>query len=293
MALPELALGSAKLVGFTLIELLVVIAIIAILAALLLPVLQNAKSEGLGVQCVSNTKQVGAAWHMYADDNQGNLVNNAIFNGWTYLGATTETGLPIQITNWVYGTIDWTTSPDNTNVNLMYNGLLYPYVKQTKIYKCPADNYLSQAQIGAKYIGRVRSISINAFLSGGAYPNPEAGSFKYPDYEGYSKESQLIAPSPSQLWVVAEEHPDSVDDGWLIIQITNPNEWGNVPNSLHNKACNFNFADGHNEMHKWVSAKTSPPVRYVNITEVPNRIEDPGSPDILWMSNHSSVLLPQ
>jgi len=268
LRLPANSRGGLPM-GFTLIELLVVIAIIAILAAILLPVLSKAKTKAQGVYCMGNQKQLTLAWVMYAEDNREQLPPNA--NGGSKGG-------------WVDGWEDFNPSNrDNTNTIYLTNAKIGPYTKNIGIYKCPADVYLC-TENGAK-MPRVRSVSMNGFIEGGFYNDPADRSTWYPKWYCYNKMTDIRMPPPTKLWVFVDEHPDSINDGWLITAVEDPNNWTDLPASYHNGACGFGFADGHSEIKKWQERSTLAPVTQRQFNGFPA----PNSRDIKWMIERSSA----
>ena len=272
--------------GFTLIELLVVIAIIAILASMLLPALAKAKSKAHGIACINNNKQLMLAWRLYVDDNQEKL---------PFAYVEDNPANKNYKSAWVHGILDYSAgnSANWDITNTLMAGAIWPYTGSAQaIYKCPAD-VISIKPTGGPWRGqtikRLRSMSMNAWM--GLNEGVQTW-FGGTEFVGYLKSTDMVKPGPSMTWVLVDEHPDSINDGFFVVDMRGyPNPANaslpDFPASYHNGAGGLSFADGHAEVRKWLDPRTKPPVKKVTVSSV----SQANNRDVVWFWDHTTRLV--
>jgi prepilin-type N-terminal cleavage/methylation domain-containing protein/prepilin-type processing-associated H-X9-DG protein len=234
-------------IAFTLIELLVVIAIIAVLAALLLPVLSRAKAQALSVACLNNLKQLEECWHLYALDNADYLPpNNFVYD--------IVTQQPDDSGN------SWCTNlaPYEADPVGIRNGLLFQYNQSQGIYLCPADKSTIETLLGVKLSQpRIRSYNLSQSVNGPNYDTTNLSWF-IPTFPKYT---EIRNPDPSKCFAFIETHEDEILDTQfgIPVQTVPPwerNQWWDIPANRHNQGCSLSFTDGHVEHWRWRFPKT-------------------------------------
>ena len=238
--------------AFTLVELLVVIAIIAILAAMLLPALSKAKIKAMTANCLSNQKQLAVAWTMYADDNNGALVNfDTVKNAsgetpWRYAVPNTVPAIPPG-------------ADAQTKVMLLLQagyqqGALYSYAPNVNVIHCPAD-----------------ARSRNTVVLG---PTASPGNYAYGSYAAsgglngvvyapdatLKKQSSLLKPSDRYLWIEENDPRGENQSSWVMKPGTPPDfttaAFVDSVAAWHGETSTFSWADGHAESHRWLDKVT-------------------------------------
>ena len=261
--------------GFTLLELLVVIGVIAILAALLLPVLNRGKAAAQGAQCTSNLRQLIDAWQMYSHDSNDQLPCNA--DGQDGKGV---------FTNWVAGTMS--RPVDATNTSLLIDrgqSAFAEYISAPGVYKCPGDKsrFVRSMSMNCR-MNPTRIGGVPAFMEGGSSP-----------WQIFRKSQQIR--KPDWIFVILDERSDSINDGYFGVDMTNtgsrdgsgtPNPYWIVdyPADYHNQAGCISFADGHVETHRWIEPTTLVPLGRAR----PGSHTSSTDRDVRWLQDHCTYL---
>jgi len=276
---------ATRRAALTLIELLVVIALIAVLASLLLPAINHSKEQGRGIQCLSNARQLGLAWIMYADDHAGWLPPNC--DG-------TQSGADERSPSWAGGWLDFDPNPDNINTSYLIDpdyrngGRLGAYLKNVNVFRCPGDR--SQVTIFGRTMNRVRTYSMNCYMGGVGDRGRRLGTWQSREWTTFRRFSDIRKPTPSRAMLMIDEREDSINDGYFSF-LMGEQVIVDYPGAYHGRSSNINFADGHSEKKKWTDPRTVPTLNRGVL--IPLVVSSAENVDLVWMQQRATSQVPE
>jgi prepilin-type N-terminal cleavage/methylation domain-containing protein len=239
----------ARSKGFTLIELLVVIAIIALLMAIIMPALNSVKKKAATTVCLSNTKNLSLGWYMYMGDNDGRIMSsedNGIDKNGTYVGWC---GVPRNASgNTLSNTQADPPVTDEDEKRGIEVGVLYPYIKDSGAYHCPADNVRKSLY---DRTGVFVSYGVPMCLNG--YPNSNSAQYN----TQIKIFDEIKAPATRYVFVESAETRNWNSSHHFVLGAPeytgNAQQWGWWgPMAVnHGDSSVLGFCDGHSEVRKW------------------------------------------
>ena len=127
--------------------------------------------------------------------------------------------------------------------------------------------------------------------------NGPHGSGLYPAGSKFTIFRKLADINPlghSKAFVLIDEHPDGINYGDFAVVYRDASELPktrivDMPASTHNGAGGLSFADGHAEVHKWLDARTKPPVLYSDSGWMTWTVNCPGNWDLVWLSERTTI----
>lgn len=235
--------------GFTLIELLVVIAIISLLLSVIVPAIRMAKRKAASAVCLTNVKNLSLGWYLYQEDNSGEIMWAAMEDVGTLASAERGwIGTPHTLNDKFSSSLNiYQTSPavtDEDEIRGVEKGVLYPYVKTSDAYHCPADKYRKGPDGTYLYV----SYCLSAALYGKTNPSYNRQIKKF---------TQITSPSMRYNFVESgeKERGNWIAGGHFIMATPEYGDggygWWSPIAINHGDSSVFGFCDGHASCRKW------------------------------------------
>lgn len=244
---------SRKRHAFTLIELLVVIAIIAILMSILMPALNRAREQGKRTVCHANLKTLTLGWLMYADENDGKIVNGA--GGIDRkVGSRTENPWVRQGwgANWNNQNVEDTGLTEEEKKAAIREGALWPVINNYGSYRCPTgrrNEFVTYA-----FVDAMNGLHRNDTWTGPNNYINDVGLRVGKTVLWIKRRDEISSPAPANRMVYIDEGAMTPDS--FATHYNQMGPWWDDPPVRHGDGTTVSWADGHASHLKWSSTET-------------------------------------